>query len=89
MGIASPYKRRLNEFVAQNTRLIPRTADDQDLGMIAVLGSQAGLGDYDILVLKKYDILVLKKYPVPAAAYGFVARAKGAAPDPISTAELP
>jgi hypothetical protein len=81
MGIASPYKRRLNEFVAQNTRLIPRTADDQDLGMIAVLGSQAGLGDY--------DILVLKQYPVPAAAYGFAARAKGAAPDPISTAELP
>jgi hypothetical protein len=81
MGIASPYKRRLNEFVAQNTRLIPRTADDQDLGMIAVLGSQAGLGDY--------DILVLNKYPVPAAASGFAARAKGAAPDPISTAELP
>jgi hypothetical protein len=81
MGIASPYKRRLNEFVAQNTRLMPRTADDQDLGMIAVLGSQAGLGDY--------DILVLKKYPVPAVAYGFAARAKGAAPDPISTAELP
>ena len=71
---------RLNEFLAQNTRF-PRTADDRDLGMIAVLGSQAGLGDY--------DILVLKKYPVPAVAYGFAARAKGAAPDPISTAELP